>query len=184
MFKGLIAGIVIGVLLVAGAVYFYFATGHAPVATTAPDMPFERTLARTALHAYLGKLPHPEPTMPADENNLLEGAKVYVENCAVCHGLPGQNRTTIAEGMYPRPPQLFKGMGVTDDDAWETYWKAESGIRMTGMPGFKGRLSEQQIWQVTLLLKNADKISPAVRAALAPPAPPTNAETKAAPPKH
>ena len=58
---------------------------------------------------------------------------------------------------------------MTDDDAWETYWKAEGGIRMTGMPGFKGKLTEQQIWQVTQLLKNADKISPAVRAELAPP---------------
>ena len=184
MFKGLIIGIIVGILLVAAAVYFYFATGHVPVATTAPDMPFERTLTRTALHAYLDKLPHTEPTIAADENNLTEGAKVYVGNCAVCHGLPGQNRTAIAEGMYPRPPQLFKGTGVTDDDAWETYWKAESGIRMTGMPGFKGRLNEQQIWQVTLLLKNADKISPAVRTVLAPPTTPTDAETKSAPLKH
>lgn len=169
MFKGLVVGIILGVLLVAAAVYFYFKTGHAPVATAAPDMPFERTFARMSLHAYLNKLPHPEPAVPADEQNLLQGAKVYVDNCAVCHGLPGQERTAIAQGMYPRPPQLFKGTGVTDDDAWETYWKAEGGIRMTGMPGFKGKLTEQQIWQVTQLLKNADKISPAVRAELAPP---------------
>ena len=57
-------------------------------------------------------------------------------------------------------------LGVTDDDEWETYWKAEGGIRMTGMPGFKGNLTETQIWQVTVLLKNADKISPAVKAEL------------------
>lgn len=177
MFKGLVVGIILGVLLVAGAGYFYFATGHAPVATSAPDMPFEQTFARMALHAYLNKLPHPEPAVPADEENLMQGAKVYVDNCAVCHGLPGQERTAIAQGMYPKPPQLFKGTGVTDDDAWETYWKAEGGIRMTGMPGFKGKLTEQQIWQVTQLLKNADKISPAVRAALAPP-PATGAAAK------
>src|SRR5262249_10328254 len=105
--------------------------------------------------------------VPADEKNLLEGAKVYKENCSVCHGLPGQSQSAIAEGMAPRPPHLFKGTGVTDDDEWETYWKAEGGIRMTGMPGFKGSLSEPQIWQVTVLLKNADKISPAVKAELA-----------------
>jgi hypothetical protein len=34
------------------------------------------------------------------------------------------------------------------------------------MPGFKGRLTEQQLWQVSQLLANADKISPAVRTAL------------------
>ena len=166
MVKALGVGVVIGILLVLGAVYFYFSTGRAPVATSAPNMPFERKLTNMALQAYLGKLPHPSPQVPADEKNLLEGAKVYKENCAVCHGLPGQPPTAIAEGMAPRPPRLFKGTGVTDDDEWETYWKAEGGIRMTGMPGFKGSLTETQIWQVTVLLKNADKISPAVKAEL------------------
>jgi mono/diheme cytochrome c family protein len=166
MLKGVILGIVFGLLLAAGGVYFYFATGRAPVAVTAPEMPFERKLANLALHAYLDKLPHPEPAVAADERNLLDGATVYKENCAVCHGLPTQDPTAIAEGMAPRPPQLFKGTGVTDDEAWESYWKVANGIRMTGMPGFKGRLTETQIWQTAVLVKNADKISPAVKAAL------------------
>src|SRR5579859_1840841 len=95
MIKALVVGVVIGILLVLGAVYFYFATGRAPVATSAPNMPFERKMAGMALHAYLDKLPHPSPQVPADEKNLLEGAKAYKENCAVCHGLPGQSQTAI-----------------------------------------------------------------------------------------
>jgi thiosulfate dehydrogenase len=111
-------------------------------------------------------LPHPEPQVPADERNLLEGAKVYKENCAVCHGLPDAPATAIAQGMAPKPPELFKGTGVTDDEPWESYWKVEGGIRMSGMPGFRDRLTETQIWQVAVLVKNADKISPAVKAEL------------------
>jgi len=168
MLKGLIWGILIGVLLVAGGLFSYFATGRAPVAVTAPEMPFEHKMAHMALDAYLKKLPHPAPQVPFDDKNMLEGAKVYKENCSVCHGLPGQTPTAIAEGMAPRPPQLFKGTGVTDDEEWESYWKIEGGIRMTGMPGFKGRLTETQIWQAAVLVKNADKISAAVRAELTP----------------
>jgi thiosulfate dehydrogenase len=166
MFRALIVGILLGVLLVGVGVYFYFSTGRAPVAVTDPPMPFERKFAHMGLNAYLAKLPHPEPQVPADEINLLAGADVYKRNCAVCHGLPGEPKTMIAEGMEPGPPQLFHGTGVTDDEAWESYWKVENGIRMTGMPGFKGKLSETQIWQVTVLVKNADKISPAVKSAL------------------
>lgn len=166
MFKALVLGILLGIVLVAAGVYFYFSTGHAPVATTDPPMPFEEKLAGMGMHAYFEKLPHTPPQVPADETNFLAGAQVYKHNCAVCHGLPDQAKTNIAEGMAPSPPQLFHGTGVTDDEPWETYWTAEGGIRMTGMPGFKGRLSETQIWQVTMLLKNADKISPAVKAAL------------------
>jgi len=152
---------------VAAFVYLYFATGHAPVAVTAADMPFERTFARLGLHSYLEKLPRPEPQVPADEKNLLEGVRVYKNNCAVCHGLPDAQKTAIAQGMSPKPPQLFKGTGVTDDEPWESYWKVEGGIRMTGMPGFKDNLTETQIWQAVQLVKNADKISPAVKAELA-----------------
>jgi len=183
MVKAFLMGIVLGVLIVVGGVYFYFASGRAPVATAAPEMPFERRMAGMALHAYLEKLPHPAPQVPADEKNLMEGAKVYKEHCAVCHGLPGQAPTAIAEGMEPRPPQLFKGTGVTDDDEWESYWKAEGGIRMTGMPGFKGKLTEPQIWQVVVLVKNADKIPPAVRAELAGTAPAPTAAPAQAPAK-
>ena len=167
MLKGIVIGIVLTLLLVFTGAYLYFSGGHAPVATNASEMPFERKFAGMALHAYLDKLPHPNAPVPESEENFLEGAKVYKEHCAVCHGLPGEPRNAIASGMFPPPPQLFKGVGVTDDEAWETYWKVYGGIRMTGMPGFSEKLSETKMWQVSVLLKNADKISQAVKAELA-----------------
>jgi thiosulfate dehydrogenase len=179
MIKGILLGIVLGIVGVAAGVYFYFATGRAPVAVTAPEMPFEHKLAHLGLHGYLDKLPHPEPQVPANEKNLLEGAKSYREHCAVCHGLPDTEKTAIAAGMAPKPPQLFKGMGVTDDEAWESYWKIENGIRMTGMPGFKDRLTETQIWQLAVLVKDADKISATVKAELTGPS--TTAPTATVP---
>jgi len=94
---------------------------------------------------------------------MVSGAKVYKEQCAVCHGLPDEPKGAIQAGMFPVPPELFKGTGVTDDDAWESYWKVENGIRMSGMPGFKGQLTEAQIWQVAVLVKNADKITEPVK---------------------
>jgi mono/diheme cytochrome c family protein len=167
MLKGLILGVLLAMLLIAGCIYFYFSSGHAPVATSAPPIPFERTLARVGLHAYLDKLPHPAPQVAADEGNLIAGAKVYKEQCAVCHGLPDKPKSAIQMGMYPAPPQLFHGTGVTDDDAWESYWKVENGIRMSGMPSFKGQLTETQVWQVAVLVKNADKITEPVKKELA-----------------
>jgi len=168
MFKTLVVGILLGILLVATGVWFYFSTGRAPVAVTDTPMPFEKRLARIGLHAYIEKQTPQEPAVPADEKNYLAGARVYKQNCAVCHGLPGQPKTTIAAGMYPPPPQLFHGMGVTDDPAFETYIKARNGIRMTGMPGFKSQLTDIQLWQASLLLANADKIPASVKTALEP----------------
>lgn len=100
------------------------------------------------------------------EANYEAGAHIYRENCAMCHGLPGQAPTPTSRGMYPKPPQLFKGHGVTDDPAGETYWKVANGIRLTGMPAYSNSLSETEMWQVSLLLANADKLSPQVRSTL------------------
>lgn len=161
-----ILGMFLGFALVAIGGYLYFASGQAPVATNSPEMPFERKMARMSLAKYMDKMPHSAPGVPEDEANFMAGAKIYKEHCAVCHGLPDQPKTMIAQGMFPKPPQLFLGMGVTDDEAWETYWKVSGGIRLTGMPGFKDRLSDTQMWQVSVLLKDADKISPAVKAEL------------------
>src|SRR5215470_10291971 len=175
MLKALLVGIVIGVVLVFAGLWMYFTGGHAPVAVTDPPMPFEQKLAHKALHASMEKQKPAESPVQADEKNLLAGADVYKQHCAVCHGLPTEPETAIAHGMYPKPPELFHGTGVTDDPAWETHWKAENGIRLTGMPGFKGRLTDTELWQASVLLANADKISPSVKAALTvgPPSPPS-----------
>ena len=167
--KGFLLGIVVGMVLLFAIVYGYFATGRAPVATSAPPMPFEGQFAHMALHARMEKeLPKQVP-VTADEPNLIAGARVYVEQCAVCHGLPGKDQSAIAKGEFPQPPHLFQGKGVTDDEPGETYWKVANGIRLTGMPGFNQQLSTTEMWQVSLLLANADKITEPVKAVLANP---------------
>jgi len=69
------------------------------------------------------------------------------------------------------------------NDEWESYWKSRGRNPHDGMPGFKGKLTEPQIWQVVVLVKNADKISPAVRAELAGTAPAPTAAPAQAPAK-
>jgi thiosulfate dehydrogenase len=166
MLKGLILGVLLAMVLAGCFVYFYFSTGRAPIATTDSPMPFEMKLAHMAIDARVAKQQIAQPPVAADEKSYLGGAEVYKENCAVCHGLPDQPKSFIAQGMFPAPPQLFHGTGVSDDPVAETYWKVENGIRLTGMPGFKGRLTETQIWEVGVLLANSDKIPDSVKAAL------------------
>jgi thiosulfate dehydrogenase len=170
--KAFVAGLIIGALLLTLAVVFYFISGRAPAAVEDQPLPFERLLAGGALHAHVDReMPKAAP-IADNESTLLAGAQVYQEHCAICHGLPNQDQTAMARGMFPKPPHLFRGKGVTDDPAGETYWKLANGIRLTGMPEFKHALSETQMWQVSLLVAEADKISDAVKQQLKPPSPP------------
>lgn len=165
-----VVGIILGVLLVPAAFYLYCVSGHAPVATASSPMPFETFFAKTALHATLNREAPKTHSTRASGAGLLAGVHVYRHNCMACHGLPAKPPSNIARGMFPRPPQLLKpGQMVTDDPVGVTYWKVKHGIRLTGMPGFTGLLTDEQIWNVSLLLANADAIPPNVKQALATP---------------
>ena len=77
-----LAGLILGLIVVPLGVYLYFSTGSAPVATAAQAMPFEKMLARKALHVRVEKeMPKDVPLQP-DEANLAAGAQLYVQNCA------------------------------------------------------------------------------------------------------
>ena len=163
-----ILGVIIGLLIPVVAAYFYIRMGYAPVATSSAPMPFEEAAAHMALSARIGKEASKKAApLPVNESNLSQGAAVYVENCAFCHGLPNQKATLAAKGMFPPPPQLFSKDGmVADDPEGVTYWKVANGIRLSGMPGFGEMLTKDQLWQVSLLLAKADRLPPGVRVAL------------------
>lgn len=166
-----ILGVIIGLLIIPCVVYCYFRFGYAPVATGAPAMPFEKKFASMGLHARMNKeYPRTAP-IQGNEENYMAGAHIYRENCAVCHGVAGQPATSVSKGMYPRPPQLFQHHGVTDDPPGETYWKVSNGIRMTGMPSFHQSLSTTQMWQVSLMLADADKLPADVKELISQPLP-------------
>jgi thiosulfate dehydrogenase len=158
-------GAIVGIALTLGAA-FLFLTRFMPVPTKGGPMPLERFLASAALqHAMGADTKKPSP-IPANEANLLAGAKVYRTHCAICHGLADQKPNAIASGMFPRPPQLFSGHGVEDDPVGETYWKVANGIRLSGMPGFAETLTENELWQVSLLLAYGNALPEPVRRTL------------------
>jgi thiosulfate dehydrogenase len=171
-----VSGLIVGAALVPIAFYLYMRSGRAPVATSAPPMPMEAMLANSALNAKLREEAPKTVPIRADDAALLAGARVYRDDCAACHGLPHQPATAVSKGMYPRPPQLFHpDEMVTDDPAGVTFWKARYGIRLSGMPGFQASLSDEQLWQVSLLLAGADKLPASVQQALT--APPSTGES-------
>lgn len=179
--KTFLAGLVIGIIIVPLAVYWYFSSGRAPVATGDRPIPFENKLANSALHAHIVREMPKSVPIQANEETYMAGARIYNQYCGICHGYPGMDQSAIAKGEFPKPPHLFKGKGVTDDEPGETYWKVANGIRLTGMPSFKEALNDTQMWQVSLLLANADKISDALKQQLKPPAPPVALDNQKAP---
>jgi thiosulfate dehydrogenase len=161
----LILGIVIGIILVPLAVLAYFKFGKVPVAVSDPPFPSEKLVTAVPLEARIDREMVKNPPIQANEDAFVAGAQLYVDQCAVCHGFHGKP-SDIGKHEFPSAPPLWEKhrngdvVGVSDDPPGETYWKVANGIRLTGMPSYKDVLSDTQMWQVSLLLANADKPLP------------------------
>ncbi len=157
-------GFLLGVAVVVGGAAAYLRWGPVPVATADKPFPFEKAIVSVPLKARIASQMQVAP-FGTGEDAFEGGAHVYRAQCAGCHGTPGHD-VAFAKSMYPAAPQLWKKhatgnvVGVSDDEPGETYWKVANGIRLTGMPAFNHLLTDTQMWQVTLLLKNADQQLP------------------------
>jgi mono/diheme cytochrome c family protein len=154
---GFVAALAVVVLVVFGAVK----TGRVPAGADAPPLPGELWAAHTSLNATTAREAPPPPYPYTQTDADIEtGAKLYVQNCAVCHGTANSTPNAIARGLGVRPPQ-FNKHDVMDDPEGVTYWKVEHGIRFTGMPSYHPALDEKSIWQLAYFLKRTPDHLPA-----------------------
>ncbi|WP_263368100.1 c-type cytochrome [Edaphobacter bradus] len=157
-------GFLLGVAAAAAGLFLYLRFGPLPVAVADAPLPMEKQIVRLPLEGRIEREKKDAP-FGIGEDVFEGGAQVYKTQCAGCHGTPGHD-VPFAKSMYPAAPQLWKKharnnvVGVSDDAPGETYWKVANGIRLTGMPSYRHVLSDTQMWQVSLLLKNADKEMP------------------------
>jgi mono/diheme cytochrome c family protein len=162
--RGFVLGVFLTIFMILVGGFLFVRSGRLSMATTAPPLPLEGTVAELAIRASIGNAKDQTNPLPFGEANMMAGAKLYKDHCAGCHGDP-RSRSTIAKAMFPAPPQLFeKDDMVIDDPEGETYWKVSHGIRLSGMPGFGGILSDTERWQVTMLVAHADKLPTAAQA--------------------
>jgi mono/diheme cytochrome c family protein len=163
--KGIGIGILLTLLIEAVIFYLVVRSGQIPANADAAPGKLEIWMATTSLDATLRtQAPTTPNPVPLTDQNLVDGIRLYAENCAVCHGTAAGDAaaTPIAKGLYLKPPQ-FGTEGVEDDPEGLSYWKVKHGIRLTAMPSFTNVLSDRQIWTIALFLKHMDQLPPAAQ---------------------
>jgi mono/diheme cytochrome c family protein len=154
----------IGLLLVPASVYLYLGLGRPPATVADQPFPFEKRIVRSILHKRIENEKPSQAAISLTPEALRNGVSIYKRDCSFCHGLPG-HPSNYGKSMYPSAPQLWVShrsgvVGVSDDPVGETYWRVKNGIRLTGMPSYGRLLSEDEMWQVSLLLSQAAKPLP------------------------
>ena len=93
-----------------------------------------------------------------DEGKIARGVSLYRAHCEHCHGAPGVAPEAFALGMTPAPVPL-----VHTARAWapaEVFWVVKEGIKMTGMPAWKYRMTDEDIWAVVAFLPTMARMTP------------------------
>ena len=94
-----------------------------------------------------------------DAQMVQRGARLYHAACVQCHGAPGIAPQGIGMGMQPVPGPL-----VDSDEKWrarELYWIVRHGIKMSGMPAWEYRMSEEQLWETVAFMQKLPMMNPA-----------------------
>lgn len=92
--------------------------------------------------------------LPDTIEAVMIGAKQFQQHCQVCHGQDGHN-TGVPFASRMSPP--VSDLGSEDTQEYtdgQMKWIVENGIRFTGMPGWEGLLSDDEMWYMVRYMRH------------------------------
>lgn len=159
--KGFIFGIVTMLLILAlGLLFAYF--GFVSMRADNPPSKMEIAFAGHAMDASVARAaPKLANPVPADETNLIAGARLYRDHCTLCHGDLAHPKAPLADSLNPPAPQFTDDMADMPEN--QNFYILQHGIRWTAMPSWKSTLTDQQLWQLVTFLSHMHDLPPAAK---------------------
>jgi mono/diheme cytochrome c family protein len=106
---------------------------------------------------------------PPTPQTIGMGMSTYADHCENCHGEDGNGKGKRAEKLSVAPTDFTDAHAMTRITDGELFWKISQGHRP--MPAFKGKLSDEERWQLVDYIRTFSQPlvdSPAESAAPAP----------------
>jgi cytochrome c553 len=162
--KNFVLGIVCTLLVLVLGGLGYLLLGLAEVRGDLPPSRLESALIGKAVHASVRR-EAPEmsnPFAPTDEN-LIAGGKIYLNECAGCHGALGKSHEYPGVLFPDATPLPMEGTEYTEA---QIFWVAKHGVRRTGMFANGMWDSDEKLWKAAAFIKRIRSLPRGVSAAL------------------
>jgi len=177
---GLLILLLLAVTAIAGSLGYFLLS-----ARTALDAPSDLVLLMAQagrLFIIPGDVAAARNPVPSNPDTVAAGRRVYTARCVTCHASDGKGQTPIGSHIYPRASDLTAAQAQAEADG-VLFWIVQNGSPHTGMPGWKGTLSDDDIWSVVAYLRLLPQGSDAIGKLLPTPSPtPTLPPTPTVPP--
>jgi mono/diheme cytochrome c family protein len=163
--KNFVLGLVCMLAVLAVGGLGYLLLGFAEVRGDVPPSKLESMLMDSAIHASVRReAPETANPFPPTDENLIAGGKTYLNECAGCHGTPGQPNKYPGVLFPPAPNLPATGTEYTEA---QVFWIAKHGIRRAGMFANGMWDSDEKLWKAAAFIRRIKSLPPAVSAALA-----------------
>ena len=158
--KGFILGIFFTLAAIVAGGFAYFYLGLADVRGDQPSSQLETYVISTAVHASIRhNAPELRSPVPPTDVNLITGGRMYMEQCARCHGAPDAERKTEAAPFLHEMASQYTESQI--------FWVAKHGIRWTAMPADPQDDSDEELWALAGYIKRTNHLSQHVKEELA-----------------
>lgn len=96
----------------------------------------------------------------ASPENIHAGEEHFADHCATCHANDGSGDTLFGKGLYPKPPDMSKGVTQSKSDG-ELYYIIENGVRLSGMPAFGEHegTDDAETWRLVVFIRHLPQIT-------------------------
>src|ERR1700722_7964890 len=159
--KGFLCGVGTIILILALGLLFAI-MGFVNMRADNPPSHLETVLAGRSMDASVARAaPKAANPITPDETNLVAGALLYRDHCALCHGDPSHPKSPLADSLNPPAPQFMNDM--VDMHENQNFYILQHGIRWTAMPGWKNVLSDQEIWKLVTFLSHMHNLPPSTK---------------------
>ncbi len=152
---GLISA-VLGALLQGCAAGKHSSQGETSLANAVKDV---------AIPLEAGKMKNP---LPETDEVVSQGQEVFLGSCAQCHGAAARGDTNVGRSMDPPAMDLSSAHVQHWSDA-ELFWIIQNGVRLTGMPGWKSSISDNDTWKLARFIHKLPSVGASTASTPVPP---------------
>jgi mono/diheme cytochrome c family protein len=168
--KTFLEGFAGGTIVLILIALLFLETGRVDIRADVPPSPWISRFLDIATHASVRRhAPAAQSPLPLnDEQVLIAGGKLYLNDCVGCHGEPGKP-SKFGATFYPPVPQLAQT--PTRYSEAQIVWIAKHGVRRSGMGAEGASYSDIDYWRLAACIRRLTQLPPRIlEAAKAPPA--------------